>query len=327
MPVLVVDDDDRTLRALEEMLALAGYAVRAVHTGEDALDYIERRPPAALITELSLPGMDGLTLARRARDATPELALIILTGAPTARTAAEALRLGVDDYVIKHADTLGHLRATLKRSLRRRSREAETRRLLGELTDLNEQFLDAMGELQRANLELEQKLALPADHDDRFNVLVVDDERSVVLLLETLLNSQPDIRTVGAYSGADARQTLERESFDLVMTDKNLGDASGVDLIGEIHARWPGTAVLVMTGYATLESAVQAMEHGAVAYIQKPFPDLDEVLAKVIEVRDKLRHERDERRYLRDVRARNADFVARYRLLKTKLLTLQREPR
>ncbi len=323
--LLVVDDDGRVLRACEELFSPAGYVVRTARTAEDALDELKRRPPSALVTEVALPGMDGLTLVRRARQGAPSLAVIVLTAHPSALTASRALRLGVDDYLIKHADSMGHLRRAVPRALQRRSHQAETSRLLAELADLNEEFLRSIVALEKANLELQGRLARPAPADD-FRILVIDDDLKIVALVEALLNSQAGLRVTGVTSGAEARAELDRQRFDLVMVDKNLGDADGVALIADIHRRFPTTAVLLMTAFATLESAMAAIRHGAVAYLEKPFADLGAVVDRVLDVKRKVEEDREQREYVHSLKTRHSDFLARYRLIKTKLLTLQREP-
>ncbi len=179
-----------------------------------------------------------------------------------------------------------------------------------------------MSELQRANLELEEQLRPPDDHRGSFRMLVVDDEAPTVALLATLLKSQ-GFAVDGAHSGTEARALFAVNKYDLVLTDKNLGDASGVDLIGEIHAVNPDTRVLLMTGFATVESAVDAIHLGAVGYLRKPFNDLSVVIHRVDEALDELKDERAKDRYTYAMRDQNTDFLDRYRLLKNKLATLQ----
>lgn len=324
--VVVVDDDRRIHQALEDLFALSGYVVRGAYNGEEALDDLQRRPAAALITELALPGLDGLTLIRQARQLDPSLATLVLTAAPSARAASRALRAGCDDFLIKHADSITHLRDAVKRAIRRRARQAETERLLAEMAELNEVFLKNMVALQKENLDLEARLTPPTMASARWRVLVVDDDPSIVRLLQAALEGEPAIEVTGVYSGGEAERALEASGpFDLVMTDKNLGDANGVELVQRITEETPDTAVLLMTGFATLDSAVQAMDHGAVAYLRKPFDDIDVVLQKVREVRERQRESRKRTDYLHEFKRRNSDFIGRYQLIKTKLLTLQRE--
>ena len=74
-----------------------------------------------------------------------------------------------------------------------------------------------------------------------------------------------------------------------------------------------------------VESAIAAVRGGAIAYLQKPFTDLNVVLGHVLDVKERLERDRKQDAYQSAFRSRNADFLARYRLIKTKLVTLQRE--
>ncbi len=321
--ILVVDDDPRVGRACADLFGRAFETV-GVASGKEAVEHIRRSPPAAVVTEIDLPGMDGLTLLRMVRRDFPDVATIVLTEVPSAHSASRALRLGVDDYIIKGADSAEQLRRSLRRALRTRARDGEVKRLLVEMCDLNEAFLDEMATLHRANLELEEKLEPPEERHGGWRMLVVDDEAPTVELLKTLLTSQ-GFEVDGAHSGAEARGQFGQNRYDLVLTDKNLGDANGVELIEEIHDLHPETRVLLMTGFATVESAVDAMHFGAVGYLRKPFQDLETVIERVDEVLDDIKAQRERDRYNYALRSRNAEFVNRYKLLKTKLMTIQRE--
>lgn len=321
--VLVVDDDPRVGRACADLLGRT-FEVTTVGSGKEAVQHLRRQPPDAVITELELPGLDGLTLMRLIRRDHPDIATLILTEVPSARSASRALRLGVDDYIIKGADSASQLRQALRRAMQTRARDAEVRRLLVELTDLNEAFLDEMATLQKANLELEARLQAPHARQGAWRMLVIDDEAPTVALLQDLLQAQ-GFDVDGAGSGAEARTLFNERRYDLVLTDKNLGDANGVDLIEEIHAVHPETRVLLMTGFATVESAVDAMHLGAVGYLRKPFRDLEQVIERVDEALDEIKDERERAQYNYEIRSRNAEFVNRFKLLKTKLMTVQRE--
>lgn len=321
--VLVVDDDPRVGRACADLLGRT-FDVIAVGSGKEAVQHMRRSPPDAVITELELPGMDGLTLMRLIRRDHPDVATLILTEVPSARSASRALRLGVDDYIIKGADSAGQLRQALRRAMQTRARDAEVKRLLIELTELNEAFLEEMATLHKANLELEARLQAPEARRGAWRMLVIDDEAPTVALLRDLLRSQ-GFEVDGAGSGAEARALFTERRYDLVLTDKNLGDANGVELIEEIHAVHPETRVLLMTGFATVESAVDAMHLGAVGYLRKPFRDLEQVIERVDEVLDDIKEESERAQYNYAMRSRNVEFVNRFKLLKTKLMTVQRE--
>ena len=322
--ILVVDSDQRTYRAFTELFERPDLRLRFAETGREAIEEIRRTPPCVLVTELALEGMDGLSLLRVVRRDYPEVAAIVLTNSPSARSASRALRFGVDDYIIKGADSADHVRSAVFRAMRKRAHDAEVRRLLVELNDLNEAFMGEMNALARTNLELEERLRPPDDYRGSFRMLVVDDEAPTVALLATLLRSQ-GFSVDEAQSGTEARALFADNKYDLVLTDKNLGDASGVDLISEIHTLHPDTRVLLMTGFATVESAVDAIHLGAVGYLRKPFNDLSVVIHRVDEALDDLKDERAKEGYTYAMRAQNSDFMDRYRLLKNKLSTLQQD--
>ena len=320
--ILVVDGDSRIHKACAQ--AFTDFDVRIASNVDEAIAAFEASSPGALVVETTLEGgVDGLTLVDQLRASDPDLAVVVLTATPSAQSAVRALRLGVDDYLIKRTDSMSQLRRSVRDGIRVHTRRAEVSRVLHELTELNDAFLENMQALQRANLDLESRFDAAGDQDpDAWRVLVVDDDASIVALLETLLRSQ-GLEVDGANSGAEARSLFAEQRFDVVVTDKNLGDADGVELIGEIHVASPDTRALLMTGFATLDSAVDAMNYGAVGYLRKPFDDLGVVINRVDEVLADLERERAEKRYVQAFRQRNGAFLDRYRLVKMKVSTLE----
>lgn len=321
--ILVVDADRRIHQACGD--AFDGFDVHFATSAEEAMARFEAHPAGAVVTELTLDdAVDGLTLVANLRTRDPGLAAVVLTDNPSAQTAVRALRLGVDDYLIKANDSMTRLRQAVRDAIRGHTRRAEVERLLDDLVELNDAFLDELQALQRSNLNLAQRLdARASDDSGAWRVLVIDDDVAIVALLETLLRSQ-DYDVDGANSGEEARALFNVNHYDVVITDKNLGDVDGVQLIGEIRDRWADTKVLLMTGFATLDSAVDAIHFGAVGYLRKPFADLGVVIQRVEQALADLQTERDEQRFNQAFRERNGEFVSRYRLVKMKVNTLKR---
>ncbi len=101
-------------------------------------------------------------------------------------------------------------------------------------------------------------------------VLVVDDDAVFRDELGDLLRD--DGHTVAtAANVAKALEELDSREFDLVLTDLKMPRRSGLELLHEIRARWPRTLVIVITGFATVETALEAMKEGAFDYVRKPF--------------------------------------------------------
>ena len=107
-------------------------------------------------------------------------------------------------------------------------------------------------------------------------VLVVDDEQSMRELLELLLRRQSctvDLATCAR--SADA--FIQANEYDVVLTDLRMPDSSGLEVLAAVKARHPKTQVLILTAFATTETAVEAMKQGAYDYLIKPFK-VDELL-------------------------------------------------
>lgn len=100
-------------------------------------------------------------------------------------------------------------------------------------------------------------------------VLVVDDEPDMVATLRDLLGGEGNTVAV-AYSGMEAVATLERRVFDVILTDLSMPGMDGVQLLKEAKIRQPGVEVIIITGYGSIGSAVEAMRLGAFNYMIKP---------------------------------------------------------
>jgi CheY-like chemotaxis protein len=105
-------------------------------------------------------------------------------------------------------------------------------------------------------------------------VLVVDDEPSVCRSVEKILIRRGHV-VDKTHSAAEAIQKLEANaSFDIILADLMMPVVSGFDLLRIAHERWPAIPIVIMTGYASINSAIDATRAGAIGYLPKPFtPD------------------------------------------------------
>ncbi len=118
------------------------------------------------------------------------------------------------------------------------------------------------------------------------NILVVDDEINIRKTLSVCLEIEGH-KVVAVSNFADAVTEASRRSFELAFVDLRLGTADGLDLIPALLAANPWLKIIVITAYASVESAVEAMRRGATDYLPKPFTPAQVELAtrKVMEVR------------------------------------------
>ncbi|HLG69533.1 MAG TPA: ATP-binding protein [Chloroflexota bacterium] len=100
-------------------------------------------------------------------------------------------------------------------------------------------------------------------------ILLVDDEESVLLTLEAVLKKEGyDVCAAG--SGSEALRAIREKHFDLLLTDLRIDEVDGLTLLAAAQKRDPETVSILLTGYASLESAVQALRYGAFNYLLKP---------------------------------------------------------
>jgi NtrC-family two-component system response regulator AlgB len=160
--------------------------------------------------------------------------------------------------------------------------------------------------------------------NDLLRVLVADDEKNIRSTLSICLEGLGCAVTEAASADA-ARAAARRESFDVVFLDLRLGTASGLDVLPDLLAANPSCAVIIITAYATFETAVEAIRKGAQDYLPKPFtpPQIEHVLKRI-------RHEQGLRRRVSELEDRiaattpEADLETRSPKMRQALETLNR---
>ena len=119
------------------------------------------------------------------------------------------------------------------------------------------------------------------------SVLVIDDERNIRTTLSMYLESM-GCHVVSASTGKQAIAALGQKSFDLSFLDMRLGTSSGLDLLPELLAESPNLSIVILTAYATVDTAVEAVKKGAVDYLSKPFTpeQIQHVITRCLERRE-----------------------------------------
>jgi len=124
------------------------------------------------------------------------------------------------------------------------------------------------------------------------NILVVDDERNIrALCSRVLAGDQIEVHGVG--TGKDGLQTADEVSPDLVLLDLRLPDMDGIEVLRALRGKHPETAVIIITGFGQIQSAVEAMKSGATDYLEKPFEHLDKLKLAVARALEEVRARRE----------------------------------
>jgi signal transduction histidine kinase/DNA-binding response OmpR family regulator len=132
---------------------------------------------------------------------------------------------------------------------------------------------EALADLNNRLMEFGSKLHVTK------RVLVVDDEPVILRVLGEFLAQQNILADVVA-SAEEAIAQMKLKEYAVLLTDKNLPGMDGIELLKKSKEEWPQTEVVVITGYASVESALDAIAAGAFDYIPKPFPSLTYVAQK-----------------------------------------------
>jgi DNA-binding NtrC family response regulator len=134
---------------------------------------------------------------------------------------------------------------------------------------------------------------------ENFNVLLVDDEAE---FLDTLVKriKKRDVRVTGLESGEKALAFLDQEPVDVVVLDVRMPGMDGIETLRELKKRHPLVEVIMLTGHASLEVAIEGMELGAFDYLMKPI-DIDELLYKLEDAYKKKTIQREKIRAMKEV--------------------------
>jgi len=264
--ILVMEDETSLAKGLRMILEKEGYLVDIASTGHGAMDAMRKKEFDLLVADLRLPDMDGMEVIREVKEKRPGTKTIVITGYPSVSSAVDAMKLGVSDYLPKPFWDEDF-------------KSAVEKALAGgkEMYLKQEPDITYTGRDVRYEKPVQQSVA--AEKVGRPRVLLMEDEPSLARGLKMILTKQGyDVDL--ADTGLRALGTLGIKDFDLLIADLRLPDMDGMEVVRTLKETSPETQVIVITGYASVPSAVDSMKLGALDYLAKPFT-MDEFMGAV----------------------------------------------
>ncbi|MBV9950053.1 MAG: sigma-54-dependent Fis family transcriptional regulator, partial [Myxococcales bacterium] len=134
--ILIVDDESNARSALNEILRDEGYATETAADGFKALGKLDEFDPDVILTDLKMPGLDGIAFMEKARSAAPGAVFVVMTAFGTVSSAVEAMKKGAENYLLKPLDPEA-LGALVERAMEKARLFQETRRLRDRLRERN----------------------------------------------------------------------------------------------------------------------------------------------------------------------------------------------
>lgn len=344
--ILLAEDEEPTRTAIEKFLSAEGYETCIARSIAEGMDILRIDGVGLVLSDMGVEGMPGIEIIKMGKAIDPFIEGIIIGHITSLDDLLMMVEDGAYDFILKPIEGLDVLRRKVKRAMRERISNMKHRKLVQELKALSKEFLHVKGRnffeemdgyegasLQRPRSEQPEEPApsllkesdepATTEMKDSMKVLVVDDEDIVCEFMTEILG-ELGCRVSVAKSGEEGIEAFHRDAHDVIIVDKNLPGISGLDVIRRAKEIDPNVEAIIITGYASLESARLAVSLGVAGYLLKPFESLDKV-REAIQFSLKRRAEKErQKKLLEEQVERMKTLENKYRELREELERIHR---
>ena len=223
--ILVIDDEEIIRNLFVDMLSAEGYSVTVVADGEEGYQEAMNNNYDLIISDIMLPGDDGLKIIKHIKKNDPDAIIIVISGAGSFETIQEALRLGVFDYVSKPFDVQKIL-FSIKRAISAKHLMDSNKKLLKQLTEINANLESSLSEKKKS-------LEMTYEHLQDIYVKIVTTLVSVIEAKDKYTKNHSE--SVAKYAVAIARvMDLPHAQVDLISKAAKLHDLGKITIKGSI---------------------------------------------------------------------------------------------
>jgi DNA-binding NtrC family response regulator len=325
--VLILDADAGVQQGVYQLLSTVGLIVTALADPAAARKEVADRFFSVALVDVDTPAPgEGLGFLQYIKERSPATQLLVLSARRTFEMTVRAFRAGAMDVIIKEPDSVEYLKSRVVELARRGLRTEVSRKLLTEVGQAHEEFLNRLMEAARRIVDLEERIAgrtegSAASSDSgrvEFGILVVDGDGTLADLLEG--NVDKEGYTVRwAATGGEAFDLVGQGGIQLALVQRVLPDLPGSMVVKSIKQLSSSTIVLEVAAPGDAPGWVHVVETTRNIPLVAKLTDYKQILPHIAELREAYRAKGRERRYLRAFRAQHFDFIKRYVELKQRI--------
>jgi signal transduction histidine kinase/DNA-binding response OmpR family regulator len=302
--VLVVDDEPVILRVLGEFLAQQNILADPVTTAEEAVEQMQMREYAVLLTDKNLPGMDGIELLKQSKQEWPQTEVVVITGYASVESALDAIAAGAFDYIPKPFPSLTYVLQKTRGAMARHDFEVRVTAMVDFLKDAFKEMLKSLGEEQAADWVGKLRGALVDSDDEKGAHVAVVGPAGLANSVEATGYRVTQVEDLEAVVPAVSEQQV-----NAVVYAESDQTPDGGEAVGRIHGVNPNVGVFVIAKEGDLNRIVSAIGIGVGDYLVRPLEGRELFLPRLKRLVDRQKRILRYRKVLDTLKRLNIDLM------------------